>query len=421
MKAAMTGGLLVFSMCFWAGGGLATARTEAHDALGPQKACTGCTEIPSTVTRIGPPADVDIPEVRVLAERSGIVTAWRHWFDGGRAQSRLIESTDDRPSDWTDLAIWRRGDAARSVIYAYGSGKDRILLTQDRNTGSMERSSDSGASWTQLKFSVDGKSASEWVRPLDSTPGHQPVPRLAAVCAHSPLVLFASFKLWIPKVGRPSEFEKWKDVPGMYVSHDGGDNWALFSGDLAPWSSLGVCGQDPNFAVGVRKDGLVESDDGGHSWTPVGAQTFFNGAVAVAGRAEALDELKAHHPRLPIEESGPKIQILEIELSSVSRASIYLRTNIGLVFSRDGGRTWCIAKEGSHVLDEVNGLVVSRHGSGEVVLISTTATARVPSRILRSVDGGCTFKVVYEMGANQGSRKHAEAEELTIPSPSVTK
>ena len=148
--------------------GRAIAESRAEDTL-PQ--CTGCTRIPFEVVRTGPPSDMDLPEVRIVGERSGAVTAVRHWFDGKQPQSRLIESTAERRSLWIELAKLHQGDAARKVIYASGSGKSRILLMHDYNTGSIQRSTDSGASWKQLKFSIDEKSVSEWIRRLDSTPG----------------------------------------------------------------------------------------------------------------------------------------------------------------------------------------------------------------------------------------------------------
>ena len=205
----------------------------------------------------------------------------------------------------------------------------------------------------------------------------------------------------------------------MYVSHDGGDNWSLFNKELVPGAPLGIGGEDPNFVVGVRKDGLVESHDRGHSWTAIGEQAFFNQATGIMGEhtkgeRTKLDEM-ARRVRQPNEPIGTRIRVDQIELSSASKDTIYLRTNIGLIISRDGGRTWCVAGQGNQAFDEINGLTVSRNRPNEV-LISTTATAKLPSRILRSTDGGCTFTVLYTMGL-RSSDDRARARSMAKTRP----
>lgn len=392
MTMGLPAKLLVLSMCL----GAVASRALAAEKREPN--CIGCAMIPFAVTRISPPADVELPGLQVVANGPGGVTALRHWIAGGLSQSSLVEIKGQVTSRLSYLPPLSRGGAAQTVIYFSGSGKSRVLLTQDSNTGSIYRSSDSGASWTELKFSVDGKSASEWSRAFDRTPGDELVPRLAAVSPRDPLEIYTSFKLWIPRIGKPTEFATWRDIPGMYVSHDGGQSWHLFSSNLVAWSPLGVGGQDPNFIVAVDKNGLVESHDGGRSWKSVGDQAFFNQTAAIEGRRQGLSELKVRGVRPPNEEEGPKIQIYQVELSPTNPARVYVRTNIGLVTSADGGRTWCVAREGNHVFDEINGLVISKDGVHDVLLISTTATKASPSRILGSMDGGCTFRVVYTMG-----------------------
>ena len=136
--------LLVFTMSSWP----CTPQSSTHQHISEAPSsgkltqkCANCTTVPFNVTRTGPPADVDMPWVRILAERSGVVIAVQHWFDGRRPQSRLIKNLGS--SHWVTLATLQKGDEARKVIYAVGSGKTRALLMDDYKTGSIERSDDS--------------------------------------------------------------------------------------------------------------------------------------------------------------------------------------------------------------------------------------------------------------------------------------
>ncbi len=333
----------------------------------PSQRCNDCKPMVfSEFSRVGQPADVELPELTLLGSDSKSVIALRRSFDGPKARTRLIQSDDTLKTHW--VAISLNADVGSKVIYASGSGHAKIALIRQSENGVVSRSKDSGASWRDLKLQVDGHPTSEWIHELDDTPGVRAVVRLAAVSPNDSETLFANFELWIPHRGRPTEFAKWREVPGMYVSHDGGDNWILFTKELVADSPLGI-GKDPNYFAGVRKDGVVLSRDGGHSWQEYGGQQFLNQKVGIKGRNTASNETASN--------SVP-IRINQIEIAGANASTIYLRTNIGLIITRDGGQTWCVATPGSHVMEEVTSLAVSKRDERSTSLIKRSQFARSP-------------------------------------------
>lgn len=97
---------------------------------------------------------------------------------------------------------------------------------------------------------------------------------LAAVDPGNPRTLYGCVEALV----MPAEYEKTqlepKRLPGMYVSRDGGDNWAMFTEKLrgfAPegFCRLGISPSNPNLMFGQGTAGIIRSSDAGKTWSPM--------------------------------------------------------------------------------------------------------------------------------------------------------
>lgn len=352
-----------------------------------------CYSISDLPTYEGSPADVSVLTTKIIAAVNGSVFAVNTWSDDVTRHTRFIKTADG--IQWRGV-VRPYGIAATddllTIVQSHGS---TILFRQGAGNGTIERSIDNGRNWVRLRFDIDQMPSRDWIRTKERTAGAELVAHFAAVKSGSPATIYATFQIWVPEASNQKVFSHWKDIDGMYVSLDAGESWRLLSRDLIAGSPLGVGGPNPRFIVGLGKEGLIGSQDGGRTWAVIGRQDWVHKSIEITGRQAQLDALAAKGEVLPrgLREGVP-LRIYEILLSPSNTALLYLRTNIGLVTSLDSGQHWEVCPVGGKTFDMVNAAVFLP-GNPNALLLSTNVSANSRSRVWRSLDGGQTYTSVY--------------------------
>jgi len=137
--------------------------------------------------------------------------------------------------------------------------------------------------------------------------------------------------------------------------------------------------------------GLVRSQDGGRTWTPVGQQAELERPAEQKGRAEAIAELRRRGDTTPIPGVAPvaKFQIFQIEFQPNDARVVYLVTNKGLYKSENGGDSWCLFVFGVPKLESIWSLAFDPDNQRKI-FVGTESTVMVSS------DGGCSFRTFFD-------------------------
>jgi len=178
---------------------------------------------------------------------------------------------------------------------------------------------------------------------------------------------------------------------GLYVSHNGGDTWSLFSKRLMSGSLLAISPSNHNILLGVSMDGLVRSVDGGKTWDPILQQNALM-APAFLPNTSLINKAAKESGTSPsdvlacfIEKS--KAAIWDIRFHNQDPSFILLLMNKGLLQSTDQGNSWHLLDLGSKMIGFVNSATYDRRDP-RTIYVGTV-------RVMKSTDGGCSFKQIY--------------------------
>jgi len=219
---------------------------------------------------------------------------------------------------------------------------------------------------------------------------------IAAVHPTHPNLVYGCFSR-LPSSHRESNsIEASKDLSGMYVSTDEGDNWSVLSRDLGPHSVedtclLGIAPSNPDVMLAHGRTGVLISRDGGKNWEPTGNQRDLESPAHLKGYAEQLARMKAKGA-VPVQEwpfQWTELTILNILFDPDHDNIAYLLTNKGLYRTLDGSRSWCLLNTGDDNLYGLRSLYID-HELGSRLFVGTL------DRILTSADGGCHFDIFFD-------------------------
>ncbi len=252
------------------------------------------------------------------------------------------------------------------------------------------RSLDQGRSWATPAYTIEDLSAVQFAARRSNNSKARLYIILDSVNPVDPRTIFASFGWYVPDERDPTTLKESHPLPGTFVSYDAGDTWHLFSGALVFGSSLGISPSDPKVMIGVSKDGVVKTMDGGVTWKPVGEQDALSRPVAQS----SADEIDAAAKTLNVSPDSVRaraalgLQVYKIEFQKESSVDVLLITNKGLYQSHDGGNSWYLLKVGPDRIGFVNSALYDPQNSHTMYLGTDFYVAK-------SVDDGCTFRSVY--------------------------
>lgn len=267
---------------------------------------------------------------------------------------------------------------------------EKMLLSDPQivyqgSLGSFRRSTDGGRNWQEPDFLVDGSSRKQFLRRTVGPEGSRLQIILLAIQPNDPKTIYCSFGAQV----KSSAGYRLYPVPGVYVSHDAGDRWSIFSKELSADTPLGISARNPKIIMARMTQGLVRSSDGGKEWQPVGQQA----QLEERARSEPRDTMlqKTNERAGDVLNKDPdvlKLGISEIEFDPTNSNVIYLVSNKGLYRSLDGGNSWCLLDVGNLMLGNVKSLFFDPDRSS-TIYVGTL------DRILVSNDRGCHFHQIY--------------------------
>jgi hypothetical protein len=316
--------------------------------------------------------DALFPEPRVVgtAQQGGKSIIWVSYlgFHRGTHTERVLRSSDDGRTWLADPSFQKvglRSPSNRDVVY-------------DTSRDLFARSVDGGQHWVTPRFQIQGHAKEDFIRGLAHANPASLHCGIVAIDPQDPFTIYGGFTIWILSHNAPHVY-----VPGIYVSHDGGDTWSLFSEKLqgpsleGP-SSLGISPSHRNVMIGVGQKSVVISRDGGRTWLPVGEQEVLEQPATLKGWTgdRAVPE-------------WAYLQIQQIEFQPDNENVVFLLTNKGLYRSDDGVQTWCLLDTKIERLFQVGSLVIDPSNPRRIYV-------GTDQQVVVSDDSGCHFRTLFD-------------------------
>lgn len=335
------------------------------------------------------------PVVVRISKNGGHETVWVQYFFS-RSDAVRIARTDDSGHSWRPDFKFHEMSAMHS--------QNLSVVYRRKQDGLLQRSSDRGIHWTDCKFNVNGLSAHHFA--TSSVHDERAILHfdLSAIDPRNPATLYGSFRAEVKASGKTNL--KYAVLPGVYVSRDAGDNWAIFApslrvGETNEHTQLGINPSNPQVMVGHATSGVVISRDGGKNWLPVGQQAELEEPANLAGRKEGLTALSkrglvAFHGMHP---PMTHLKIRQIVFRPGDRKVIYLVTNKGLYKTVDSAKSWDLVYVGNPpLLYGIKSLFLDR-SDAERLYLGTR------DRVLVSEDGGCHFRPFFDWATYIGKNE----------------
>jgi len=156
-----------------------------------------------------------------------------------------------------------------------------------------------------------------------------------------------------------------KEGKGMFITFDGGDSFAFMYECYGTKPILAVSRSNPKviYASAVMGN-IAKSLDAGRTWSPV-------------GQLDLIEKV------LSGETAGAKTQISDIAISPSEPNSVYLAASKHILYTKDGGDTWCLLDTGA--IGSVGSMAIVPTASN--VLLAGTSKG-----LFRSADAGCHWE-----------------------------
>jgi hypothetical protein len=258
--------------------------------------------------------------------------------------------------------------------------------------GGLERSSDDGKLWRKALLQLNNPpTMAASGRTLEVNQSRWRV-ELASIHPANPNTIYGCFSALTYANKSEIPPQQFTNLPGIYVSTDGGDHWSLFSGDFNRRSFeepclLGINPSNPEMMVLHARSGVTMTRDGGKNWTPVGNQRELEKPAQLRGYEEASDQLRSKGivPPKQWPYDWTYLVIMSVAFEPRNESVTYLVTNKGLYKTQDGGRSWCLIHSGFRTLFGVRSIFIDDRNPSRLFV-------GVGSKILYSKDGGCHFE-----------------------------
>lgn len=274
----------------------------------------------------------------------------------------------------------RRSPANSSILYKYDS-RSRFF-----------RSVDGGAHWERPAFHIAGQTTEAYARGLFRDKRAERVFHLLALHPRNAMTLYGTFKFDVFSAVGAKRFERTYDLPGIYVSVDGGNEWSLFSSNLRADSPVGISDTNPDVMMALAPNSVVKTVDGGKHWALVGQETELLKPAEQRGLAEALEKIEKIPgllKRPPDAFSYLNLSIRQIAFEPGSSTTIYLVTNKGLYRTTNGGDSWCLLDIGIDKIDYIKSIFFEPEHP-DVFYLGTE------DKIVRSENWGCNFTAIFD-------------------------
>jgi hypothetical protein len=350
-----------------------------------------CRPLPTSVTYTVSPPDIvrksDCEIIRVLPAPNSVTLTIRR--PGGPIQElegflKYKEyTTRDYGATWSPELPLQPVASTLAVAQndlAQAPSEPRVLYRFVQEIGLYLRSDNGGKTWSLPHYSMDGLSREALAAKLGKKNSYTSEYDLAAIDPNNPHRIYAGVKLvtWgslISFVGNPPPDEPSEiELPGVYVSEDGGDSWTRFTDALQNSAPLGISPSNPNVIYGQSALGVVKSLDGGADWTLVGA----SGELSKEPRAIVQN----------YDSSGRGLHIVQFEVDPGDPDVVFIVSNKGIYKSLDGGKSWCLLDLGFDELGAYRSLAINPQRR-EDIFVGTSMG------IFYSKDRGCAFQKIY--------------------------
>jgi hypothetical protein len=326
--------------------------------------------------------------VRTLMRSNGQETIWVRYAlptSNGNTSNHAAVSEDGGRTWKLDVEyreVGLMGSNTKSIAYQY-NGIDLL-----------QRSLDGGNHWTNCKFNVAGLTARGFTRKV----AHSEVATLhfalSAIHPRNPTTIYGAFSVWVPSTSDKDVQARTYDLPGLYVSHDAGDNWTIFASNLkgSDPDEAPVLGIDPSNAermLGHATSGVVMTTDGGRSWKPIGQQAALEAPAEIEGRREAIAARGTDGESIPPHPEFTHLVVYQFGFDPTDSNLVYMVTNKGLYKSDDAAHLWCLLDLDKPKLSEVRSVIFDTSNSSRLFLGTR-------NKVMVSDDGGCSFRTLFD-------------------------
>jgi hypothetical protein len=322
-------------------------------------------------------SDILVKYVDDTVVEVGFVKTLRNSMDGYYA-------SNDHGKTWrrlNDYPGWHR--TRIRVSGAYRSPILYVIDEEDDGSWTLERSFNQGKTWQKMAIQIDGEKAGT----------HLEI-GINGIAEKGKTLLGSFAVLSLGKSGK--KHTESRELGGLYISNDYGNNWRLFTKDLELHSPVAASEQFPSTMFGAGKNGIVKSVDGGKSGQPVRQQELLNTPIQIKGRKKALLERKAKGEDIrdwQLRGNFPLVQQMEV---IDEECAILARTEAGLMLSYDWGESWCVSRVGGNVFGGLDDFVVSTHNP-RLIYIGGMEPLNLHSVLYISKDFGRHFSKVFEI------------------------
>lgn len=255
----------------------------------------------------------------------------------------------------------------------------RILYRRIQDIGLYLRSEDGGKTWLLPQHAIFGQSKEQFLSRFGANRFYTTDFHLLAIDPKLAKHVYARviLRAWAGLVWIPGPLPD-IEVPAIYESLDGGENWREAPGIPSQTKVLGLSLTSPKLFYAYAHNTLLKSDDEVH-WAAVGQNNLI---MKQPMRTIDQDpEVRKSAPRIDIE-------ITQIIVDPSDSQIVFFISNKGLYRSIDGAKTWCILDLGFDQLRSVSSMVLNPANPQELYVGTSNG-------IFQSRDRGSHFERIY--------------------------